>query len=156
LNVFLNNLLIGELRQISGAMQFQYSTVAPQAISLSLPLQQNPYEHESCFPYFDGLLPEGDYLRQAIGKRFGVNARNAFSLLRAIGRECAGAVSLHEPGDDPPKEPIEEIAYRIISESELSKHIAELPERPLFADVDGIRLSLAGAQHKAAICSIEN
>ena len=45
---------------------------------------------------------------------------------------------------------------KVLSESELHQHIQELPRKPLFLGVEGLRLSLAGAQDKAAVCLIDN
>ena len=44
------------------------------------------------------------------------------------------------------------INVRPLTDQELERHIAELPEKPLFLGVDGLRLSLAGVQEKAAVC----
>ncbi len=38
----------------------------------------------------------------------------------------------------------------------VEKHIKDLPRKPLFIGVEGIRLSLAGAQEKAAVCLVDN
>jgi serine/threonine-protein kinase HipA len=54
---------------------------------------------------------------------------------------CSGTPApIEQPGD-----------VSILSERELAEHIRELPQRPLFVGVNGIRLSLAGVQDKAAV-----
>jgi serine/threonine-protein kinase HipA len=45
---------------------------------------------------------------------------------------------------------------KILSDGELHEHIQELPKKPLFLGLEGLRLSLAGAQDKAAVCLIDN
>jgi hypothetical protein len=65
------------------------------------------------------------------------------SLLDAIGGECAGAVTFTHPG----KRPIEQatdLDYRVLEDRELAAAIDKLPERPLLAGEEGVRLSLAG------------
>lgn len=77
-----------------------------------------------------------------------VSERNDFAILERIGAECAGAVSLLPPG----KQPLAGVAdYRRIEISELEDRLRALPTAPLMAGEDGIRLSLAGAQGKAAV-----
>jgi serine/threonine-protein kinase HipA len=94
--------------------------------------------------------------RRALGKLFGISPNNTFSLLQAIGYDCAGAVSLHDPSAPVEKQGDFELSGRVLDEAELAQHIRELPRKPLFIGVDGLRLSLAGAQEKAAVCLIEN
>ncbi len=62
-------------------------------LSLSLPVRAEPFEHDECAAFFEGLLPEGEFLR-AIARAFHVSADNPFALLSEIGAECAGAVGL--------------------------------------------------------------
>jgi serine/threonine-protein kinase HipA len=98
------------------------------------------------------LLPESEEARKAIGKKFGANPKSTFSLLRAIGHDCAGAISFHDPDDPVVLDSLLEIKMHPLSQPELEKHIKELPLKPLFMGVDGLRLSLAGVQDKAAVC----
>lgn len=99
--------------------------------------------------FFSNLLPEGE-VRQQIARRLGVSVGNDFGLLTAIGGDCAGAVSLLEPGTDPTEQVPEEVHW--MTERQLAEAVARLPDRPLFLDPDGgIRLSLAGAQHKLPV-----
>jgi len=67
--------------------------------------------------------------------------------LNSIGGECAGAVSVMPGGIAPTVKP----GYRELNEEELHRMIIELPRRPLLAGVDGMRLSLAGAQNKLPV-----
>lgn len=139
----------------SGNMRFQYILETKMPLTLSMPLREEPYPHEVCEAYFGGLLPEGEPARFAIGKRFGINSNNTFSLLKVIGHDCAGAVSLHEPDEPEAETDLLPLAGRVLEEKELAQHIRELPVKPLFIGLDGLRLSLAGVQDKAAVCLIE-
>ena len=139
----------------SGQLSLRYLDTADRPLSLGLPLQEAPHGHAACEAYFGGLLPEGDAARVAIARRFGANARNTFSLLGAIGRECAGAVSLHDPADVPRPDDDVPPMLRVLDDAELAAHLRDLPRKPLFLGVDGLRLSLAGTQDKAAVCMID-
>ncbi len=81
------------------------------------------YSPELCDAYFGGLLPEGDLAHKAIGNQFGINHHNVFSLLKEIGHDCAGAVSVVEIDEPISKESIFPIKGRILSEKELAQHI---------------------------------
>lgn len=147
---------VGVLEQHQGKMSFSYLSNTQPIISLSMQDREKEYSHEICDAYFGGLLPEGDLARKAIGSQFKVNHNDSFSLLKVIGHDCAGAVSLlemNEPVLDKKSFPLK---GRVLTEKELAKHIQELPKKPLFIGVDGLRLSLAGVQDKAAVCLIDN
>lgn len=156
LDVRLGGRLLGTLELTStGKMRFCYVEGAGRAVSLSMPVRPEPYDDDACEAYFGGLLPESDAARKAIARLYGANATNTFSLLKAIGHDCAGAVSLRLQGEAAPEAPTVPLVGRVLSEAELAAHLRELPKRPLLAGVDGIRLSLAGAQDKAALCLID-
>jgi serine/threonine-protein kinase HipA len=159
LDVYMHGVIAGILERRSQArLRFTYDEawVAEERspLSLSLPVRSQPYEHGECSPFFEGLLPEGDFLK-AIARTLHVSATNPFQLLTELGGECAGAISVApaggpEPGQDP-RPP------RWWSEDEWGALIADLPERPLIAAIDevedggGFRLSIAGAQNKVGV-----
>ncbi len=156
LSVRLNGKPVGQLEQTKdGKLRFQYHEDATR-ISLSMPLENKRYGNMPCEKYFGGLLPESEAAKKAIGKKFGANPKSTFSLLRAIGRDCAGAISFHEPEDPIVPDSSLEIKMQPLSESELEQHIKELPLKPLFMGVEGMRLSLAGVQEKAAVCLVDD
>jgi serine/threonine-protein kinase HipA len=106
LDVFFHSDRVGLLERLDHArLRFSYEPTwvagggAP--LSLSLPLREESMNDEECRPFFAGLLPEGEFLR-AIARAFHISAGNPFSVLAEIGGECAGAVSLVEPGKPPP------------------------------------------------------
>jgi serine/threonine-protein kinase HipA len=153
LDVYLHDIPVGGLeRTDQGRLRFWY---APEArpdplppLSLSLPIRAEPFTDDECRGYFSGLLPEGGFLR-AVARAFGVSASNAFSVLEAIGGECAGAVSLSPPGAGRPAPG----GPRWLDARELHALLAESPERILAAgfDGEGLRLSLAGVQEKLPV-----
>ncbi len=156
LSVRLHGIQMGILEQnLSGKLSFCYDSSAKQALSFSLPLREQAYDEKHCEAYFGGLLPESEIAKKIIAKKYGISANNIFSLLQAIGHDCAGAVSFHsteEPQVDQLETPLR---GQIVSEEELYNHIRNLPIKPLFMGFDGLRLSLAGVQDKAAVCLID-
>ena len=63
------------------------------AISLSLPLQAEPYEDKRLFPFFDGLIPEG-WLLDIAQQTWKLDSRDRMGLLLACCHDCIGAVSV--------------------------------------------------------------
>jgi len=150
---------IGILEQTTtGKMRFTYQIETPYRLSIGMDVRAEPYDEIRTEAYFGGLLPESEIARKAIGKRYGINHHNNFSLLRAIGYDCAGAVSLHSVEELINPDTISHFPLRgkVLSEEALCQHIQELPQKPLFLGVEGLRLSLAGAQDKAAVCLIND
>lgn len=66
-------------------------------VSLSMPLSLRRHKNRVVQPYLDGLLPDRDETRQALGREFGVSGRNPFAILSHIGLDCAGAVQFVTP-----------------------------------------------------------
>jgi serine/threonine-protein kinase HipA len=140
----------------SGSMSFAYDAAAQRVLSMSMPLRTEPYKSRACEAFFGGLLPEDPDAKKIIGTLFGINSNSNFSLLEKIGFDCAGAVSVYEEG-----EPILDEKEKLLSGTTIEPHalhelLRDLPERPLLAGIEGMRISLAGAQEKAALCMIEN
>lgn len=121
LNVFLNDKHIGILEKDGyGGVNFQYSNNTHRILSLSLPIQNEPFENKKCRGFFNGLLPESEHTRIAIGKKYRINPKNDFSILEAIGYDCAGAVSFFEDEKIPKYlQESYEIDYTELSEDEL-------------------------------------
>lgn len=147
---------VGDLALVEGRLQFSYSADWLQQadavpLSCSLPLQVEPFNDQQTRPFFAGLLPEGK-LRQLIARQFQVSKQNDFALLDRIGGECAGAVSLLSPDQLPAaSEPANAIAIDWLSDSDVVALLDELPQQPMLAGRDGLRLSLAGAQDKLPV-----
>ncbi|RJR43782.1 MAG: type II toxin-antitoxin system HipA family toxin [Desulfobacteraceae bacterium] len=152
LEVYMRDHLVGHLwLDERNRFVFQYSLswlqhehAAP--LSLSLPMREESYADDTARPFFSNLLPEAE-IRRVLTRRLGISDHNDFALLREIGQECAGAVSILPKGLKPRLKQ----GYRELSEKELHKVIAELPKRPLLYGEEGVRLSLAGAQSKLPV-----
>jgi serine/threonine-protein kinase HipA len=153
--VYLNMVEIGTLeRDALGDMSFSYNKTANQRLSIALPIQSKKFGNQACESFFGGLLPESEKARDIIARKHNANPDNTFSLLKAIGQDCAGAVSLHEP-TAPPTEPkaLSEIGEEL-DERSLAEYLRNLPQSPLLLD-SGARFSLAGYQDKAAVSIFE-
>ena len=159
LNVFVNQLKAGELWLDSRRrFCFQYdrnwiNSKDSYRLSVSLPLRETPYLNDDSYSYFTNLLPEGKILN-VLSRKLQIPVSNQFELLRAIGGDCAGAVSLFEDGTLPQKP--EMYSYKTLTDDHLMKIIKELPENPFMVDEAGIRLSLAGAQEKLPVSLKDN
>lgn len=145
---------VGTLALIDGRLSFRYAAnwvARPNAVALSvsLPVQTEPFDEQKTRPFFAGLLPEGQ-MRRLLAQQFQVSRQNDFALLDRIGGECAGAVTLLEPGQLL-THPAEGQDVQWLSEEEVSNLLDELPRRPMLAGTDGFRLSLAGAQDKLPV-----
>lgn len=154
LDVWMQGDLVGRLDQDAGRLVFTYDAgwLGRQnaiPLSASLPLRPEPFDDRAARPFFAGLLPE-QQKRDQVARAFGVSARNDFALLDAIGGECAGAVTFMHVGEKP-VEQATKLDYRLLDEHELAAVLDKLPERPLLAGDEGIRLSLAGAQDKLPV-----
>ena len=154
LNVFFEQTRVGSIsindrRQFS----FQYSRkwlISPGAfqISISMPLQENIFLNDKVKSFFSNLLPESA-VRKLIAKQLGVSDKNDFMLLKRIGGECAGAITIL-PEAEIPESP-DQYKYSSLSDEQLVDLIKHISSRPLLAGQEGVRISLAGAQEKLAL-----
>lgn len=165
LEVWLLGQHIGTLKQADGRLGFAYTPewlaqnagiadINTPPLSQSLPLRAEPFDDRATRPYFAGLLPEGTK-RTMIAKALHVSKQNDFGILDGIGGECAGAVTLLEPGQKPDTSDSAQ-NVRWLDETQLRHLIDEMPKRPMLAGEDGLRLSLAGAQDKLPVVADGN
>ncbi len=136
------------IRKDNGNLQFRYDPdyVGP-AISQALPVQKAAHPHAVCRSVFGGLLLEGD-AREALARNLGISIGNDYALLRELGGDCAGAITLLDPEVQLPSK----AQVKPLDEERLDALLRELPQRPLAADPEeGIRISLAGAQPKLPV-----
>lgn len=147
LKVYLNEDHVGNLWLENKNYCFQYIVLDTQPISLSLPVRKEPYLNDEAQPYFANLLPEGD-TRTLVEARLGIPRGDDFALLRVIGGDCAGAITLF------PEEqtPFVNASYKELSNDDLITLVKELPKNPLgVGRSENIRLSLPGTQNKTTL-----
>lgn len=146
--------LVGLITQTASlVMQFHYDDLWLRStsnfpISHSLPLDGS-FADASSHHFFANLLPEGS-VREQICKSLKVSLNNDFELLKAIGGDCAGALTITRSGNIEPKELVPR--YKPVTEEQLALWSVGTPNA--FAAVTGhseIRLSLAGAQDKLPV-----
>lgn len=154
LHVSLHGLAVGLLSQDEDGPQiFVYdpkwmASASAVPLSRQLPLRSEPFTGRPVRAYFSGILPEAE-TRSRIASILGVSAGNDLSLLERIGGECAGAVSIH--AEPPSSTPTGASGIQPLDVDSLAKIVEELPLRPLMAGMQGVRLSLAGAQVKLPV-----
>jgi len=154
LTVWLFGQQVGTLAQVDGHLGFGYAPEwlsNPNAVPLSqsLPLQAEPFDDRASRPFFAGLLPEGGK-RKLVAQALHVSRQNDFALLDGIGGECAGAVTLLEPGQTP-EAGVSADAVRWLENADLVCVLDDMPRRPMLAGEQDMRLSLAGAQDKLPV-----
>lgn len=105
--VYLNNKRAGLLERAGNRYRFTYYPdylLEPNAypVSLTLSLRHEPYESETLFPFFLGLIPEG-WLLELTSRTLKIDPENAFDILLANGGDCVGAVTViaEDKGDGP-------------------------------------------------------
>lgn len=150
---------VGSLHLLdSQQMQFTYSSEwcgssSSFPVSISLPLD-GAFDLAASHRFFANLLPEAN-VRLQICRALGISQDNDFALLKAIGGDCAGALTITAqpvPSQDDRTHDPEDQRYREISEEQLASWSVGSPEAfSAITGRDGIRLSLAGAQDKLPV-----
>lgn len=112
-------------------------------LSIPLPVTRKPYSGELVDFWVEGLLPEGE-TRTVLERYFRVRRGDGFTLLAALGRDCAGAVAVVPPGEAPVAPGV---LPRALSAAEVDEAVMSLRQHPLGVDED-VRVSLGGLQSK--------
>ena len=124
----------------------------PLSLSLPFNLENLPVKGEKVANYFDNLLPDSDAIRRRVAERFRTGSTEPFDLLKAIGRDCVGAVQILDEDETPTD--FDRTEGVPLSEEDIERHLIEIVSPQAFAagrdpDAD-FRISLAGAQEKTA------
>ncbi len=117
-------------------------------LTLPLPVAARTYPQGVVRSFLDGLLPEGE-ARRAIARDVGESADDTYGLIRALGRDCAGAIVIQPAGDPPPPPPTTTTAEPLTT-GEIESLVRELRSAPLGAG-GRVRISLAGVQEKLVL-----
>ena len=113
------------------------------AISISLPLQTEAFSPELTKSFFEGLLPEG-FTRRSVAAWLHTDENDFVAILHALGRECLGAVRIHEEGEESAE------AYEEISSEEVRELAEEGADKSAEIVVKS-HLSLTGASGKVGL-----
>ena len=161
LTVCLNNKIAGLLSvDEKGNMFFSYAgswldDKNSRPISLSLPLSRETYSGEKVYNFFQNLLPDSDSILGRIRKRLSIVSSHPFAILKEIGADCIGALSLQKEkiSDDD----FFKIKSKFLTEKELGDILRNYQARPLGMTNDlDFRISLAGAQEKTAFLRLND
>ncbi|RQH07145.1 type II toxin-antitoxin system HipA family toxin [Paraburkholderia dinghuensis] len=142
----------------TGDMELRYDaawkqSAAGRPLSLSLPfgVGDRPLRGERVHNYFDNLLPDSPQIRRRIATRFSTETVEAFDLLKAIGRDCVGAVQLL--GEDESPENVGAIEGTPLTDAAIERLLLETSGAVSGVGETGdeLRISLAGAQEKTAL-----
>ncbi|MEX2573729.1 MAG: HipA N-terminal domain-containing protein [Balneolaceae bacterium] len=99
-DIYVNGTKAGVLEETESGYRFQYdseylSHEKPELVSLTLPLQQEPYESHVLFPFFDGLIPEG-WLLDVVEDIWKVSPKDRMGLLLVSCLDTVGNASVRE------------------------------------------------------------
>ena len=113
-------------------------------LSAALPLRAERFSPSEAAPFLEGLLPDG-WARAGLERRFDVHRVDSFSLLAAVGRDCAGAIALVPTGEPwPPPTPGDPVA---LADDDVAARLDGLEHDPLGVD-DLTRVTLGGTPWK--------
>ena len=157
LDVYLHGQFIGRLYSDNATLSFSYDqryldNQNASKLSASFPLGDTVFDHKVTSAFFSGLLPEGN-VRMQLAKYLGISERNTFALLKDIGGECAGAVSVYPQGFSPKAD--DEPTYLVLENNEADAVLTSLDTRPLLVGEEDVRISGAGAQDKLMIAFVD-
>ena len=132
LKVYLKDRFVGWLSHEStgDVFSFKYDDAyladpSDGALSFTLPLGTETFDSVRTYRFFANLLPP-QVVRQRLGASLHLSRNNVFGFLKAIGGDCAGAVSLYPAWMKPTPQDVENI--RELSEDEaveILRHIAQ-------------------------------
>lgn len=96
--IYYKSHLAGILTEGEDGYEFRYlpeylGLDGARLVSLTLPLQEKPFQSNVLFPFFDGLIPEGWLLDVAL-RNTDISILDRMSLLMLCCKDCIGAVSV--------------------------------------------------------------
>lgn len=158
---YMNGELVGTLeKHKNGAHSFQYdknwvANAMTRPLSLSLKLQLPPITSDAVINYFDNLLPDSPQVRDRIVARYQTSSKQPFDLLKEVGKDSVGAITLLPPEYPFKKEPLN---YEVLDdkklESVLCAYQSDIP-LGMLEEEDDFRISVAGVQEKTALLLVD-
>ena len=96
--VYIQNQYAGTVEETDTGYSFRYDKKYLEmenavAVSLTLPMREEPYESKVLFPFFDGLIPEG-WLLEVVTRNWKISYNDRFGLLLIACRDCIGDVAV--------------------------------------------------------------
>lgn len=147
LDVIYGHQVIGQLTQRTdtGLLELSYSQQWQEtgfAISPALTFEKQ-HGKAAAYNFLDNLLPEGE-ARKLLAQNIGVNEKQVFPQIKAIGSDLCGSFSFLAEQVSPSDEPI----FRVIKEEELIRRLNNKEDIGLLQWDEKPRLSVAGVQDK--------
>ena len=100
--VFVQGRYAGMVEETEDGYSFSYDSgyleANGPAVSLTIPLQEEPFFSETLFPFFDGLIPEG-WLLSVVTKNWKLDPEDRFGLLLVSCEDSIGDVSVKNADD---------------------------------------------------------
>jgi len=160
--IYYEHFSVGEVAvRDGGTLTFRYdprwlATKSGFPLSVTMPLTNNEYPDQIITPWLANLLPEEQQLL-TLSRALGLSSTDALAILKEIGGDTAGAISIDTPSDRAAwvYQPITTHYETDNPQKALSAHFKDLGQRPFLAGEDGVRLSLAGGQQKTALAVID-
>lgn len=137
---------VGAIRTSSEGVQFSYDlNYDGQSISVSLPLQQKPFDETATANYFRGLIPEGA-ARTEFARMLHAGKEEFAPFLERLRDESIGALLFSVDDDEPYRNPSYEKAG-----DNFFEEFANRPLETAVATMGNTRLSLTGAMAKVGL-----
>ena len=118
-----------------------------------MPIGAPQHGHDQIEPWLRGLLPDNENVLARWARTFQASASNAFSLLRATGEDCTGAVQLVRPervdGVQVPEG--RQVVWLTAAKVEARLRTLRHDDSAWRLDGDEGQFTLAGAQSKTAL-----
>ena len=114
-----------------------------RAVSVSLPIQDEPFSPERTKVFFEGLLPEG-FMRKSIAANMHFDENDYLSILYSLGKECLGAIRIDESDE------VQEAGYEAITSAQVEELAAEGTTKSTEIVIK-THLSLTGASGKVGL-----
>lgn len=100
--VFVQGRYAGMVEETEDGYSFAYDSGYLEAngpsVSLTIPLQEEPFFSETLFPFFDGLIPEG-WLLSVVTRNWKLDPEDRFGLLLVSCEDSIGDVSIKNADD---------------------------------------------------------
>lgn len=145
-----STLVVGEIdlstRQLEYSRPYLADRTQP-ALSLSLPLREDPFAEAEFRPYLEGLLPEGED-RRSLAAKLAVRDDDYLAML-SNSLECMGDVAFSREPVDEANDPFGRARYEPIGMNEVSEALSS-SDATAQASLTS-RLSLTGTQHKMGL-----
>ncbi len=98
--IYVRNVYAGMLCETDEGYTFAYDAnylnfPNASAVSLTLPLQSEPFFSKTLFSFFDGLIPEG-WLLKVVSRNWKIEMNDRFGILLVACKDCIGNVGIRE------------------------------------------------------------